>query len=52
MEDAGLVHLQKRGRESVFDLDTERLEEARRHLDLTSKQWAAALDRLRMLVEG
>jgi DNA-binding transcriptional ArsR family regulator len=52
MEEAGLVHVRRRGRESVFDLDTERLDNARRHLDLISKQWAAALDRLRMFVDG
>jgi DNA-binding transcriptional ArsR family regulator len=51
MEEAGLVRGTRHGRESVWQLDQRRLEEARRYLDLISKQWDEALGRLRDLVE-
>jgi len=51
MEEAGLVRSARHGRESVWQLDQRRLEDARRYLDLISKQWDHALDRLRKLVE-
>jgi DNA-binding transcriptional ArsR family regulator len=51
MEEAGLVRSARRGRESVWQLDQRRLEQARRYLDLVSKQWDEALERLRELVE-
>ncbi len=52
MEKAGLVRSKRRGRESVWQLDQRRLEDARHYLDLISKQWDDALGRLRELVEG
>ncbi len=51
MEGASLVHCARRGRESLWQLDRQRLEDARRHLDLISKRWDDALGRLRTLVE-
>jgi DNA-binding transcriptional ArsR family regulator len=51
MKGAGLVHSTRHGRESVWQLDQQRLEDARRYLDLISKQWDAALGRLRKFVE-
>jgi DNA-binding transcriptional ArsR family regulator len=47
----GLVRDVRRGRERVWTLDAERLAEARRHLDLISKQWDEALQRLTTFVE-
>jgi len=52
MERARLVHSTRRGRESIWELDRRRLEEARRYLDTISAQWDAALDRLRTFVES
>ena len=52
MEKAGLVRGARHGRESVWHLDQRRLDVARRHLDLISKQWDEALGRLREFVEG
>lgn len=52
MEDAGLVRGSRHGRESVWELEPERLEDARRYLDLVSKEWDAALGRLKKVVEG
>jgi len=52
MEEAGLVHSMRRGRERIWELDRRRLAEARRHLKQISKQWDEALERLRALVEG
>jgi DNA-binding transcriptional ArsR family regulator len=51
MEEAGLVRSTRDGRESVWQLEQRRLEEARRYLDLISKQWDEALGRLRKVVE-
>jgi DNA-binding transcriptional ArsR family regulator len=51
MEDAGLVRLTKRGRESICELDTARFESARRHLDSISARWDDALGRLAKLIE-
>lgn len=48
---AGLVHDFRQGREHVWELETQQLEEARRALDAISKQWDAALERLRTMVE-
>jgi DNA-binding transcriptional ArsR family regulator len=51
MEGSGLVHSKRHGRESVWELDQRRLEDARRYLDMISQQWDGALLRLRALVE-
>ncbi len=51
MEQAGLVRSARRGRESVWQLEQQRLADVRRYLDLISEQWDAALGRLRRLVE-
>ena len=48
---AGLVRDAWRGRERVFDLDTARLEEARRCLDQIAARWDEALARLKSFVE-
>ena len=48
---AGLVHDRRRGRERVWQLDTDRLAEARRHLERISKGWDEALSRLKKFVE-
>jgi hypothetical protein len=51
MRAAGLVRCARHGRESVWRLERQRLEEARHYLDLISKQWDDALGRLREFVE-
>ena len=48
---AGLVRGVREGRENVWELEPRRLDEARRSLDLISKQWDGALDRLKAFVE-
>jgi len=48
---AGLVHGSRSGRERVWQLETARLEKARRCLDHISDQWDSALQRLRSFVE-
>ena len=50
MKEAGLVRSARSGRESIWQLDQRRIEEARRYLDLISKQWDDALLRLREFV--
>ena len=51
MEGARLVHSSRHGRESLWRLDQRRLQEARRYLDVISRQWDDALGRLRTFVE-
>jgi DNA-binding transcriptional ArsR family regulator len=48
---AGLVHGSRSGRERIWELETARLEKARRCLDQISDQWDAAVSRLRAFVE-
>jgi DNA-binding transcriptional ArsR family regulator len=51
LEGAGLVRGKRRGRETLWQLEQRRLQEARCYLDLISLQWDEALVRLRELVE-
>lgn len=51
MEEAGLVRSTRHGRESIWQVSPQRLEDARRYLELISKQWDDALGRLRKFVE-
>jgi DNA-binding transcriptional ArsR family regulator len=51
LSDAGLVRSTRRGRESVWELETKRLADAHEYLDRISQQWDEALDRLRKFVE-
>ena len=48
---AGLVHSSRRGKESLWRLERRRLEEARRSLDLISRQWDESLGKLKLFVE-
>ncbi len=52
LQDAGLVRGVRRGRESLFGLEAEPLDDARRILDDISRQWDVALARLKSFVEG
>jgi DNA-binding transcriptional ArsR family regulator len=52
LADAGLARSQRHGRERIWELEPRRIDEARRCLDLISKQWDEALGRLKMFVEG
>jgi len=51
MEDAGLVQSAQSGRESVWQLEPKRLDDARRYLHEISAGWDHALARLRHFVE-
>ena len=51
MEEAGVVQREQHGRESLWQLDPRRLDEARRHLHEISAQWDHALARLKRFVE-
>jgi DNA-binding transcriptional ArsR family regulator len=48
---AGVVHGTRSGRERIWELETRRLEKARRCLDQISDQWDAAMTRLQAFVE-
>ncbi len=49
---AGLARGTRRGRERLWELEPEPLLEARRRLELVSRQWDQALARLKASVEG
>jgi DNA-binding transcriptional ArsR family regulator len=51
MEHAGLVRGRRRGRENVWQLERQRLEEARHYLEMISWEWDDALGRLKKFVE-
>lgn len=51
LEQAGLIHGIRSGRERIWELETKRLEQARRYLDLISNQWDAAIGRLQAFLE-
>jgi DNA-binding transcriptional ArsR family regulator len=51
LREAGLARAARAGRESIWQLRTDRLSDAQRYLDRISAQWDAALDRLRAFVE-
>jgi DNA-binding transcriptional ArsR family regulator len=48
---ARLVRGRRRGKESVWQLERRRLDEARRTLDMISRQWDASLGKLKDFVE-
>ncbi len=52
LEDAGLVKSATRGRERIWELAPDRLDDARAELDRISASWDAALDRLKKFVES
>jgi DNA-binding transcriptional ArsR family regulator len=52
LAEAGVVRGTRDGRESVWELQPRRLEEAQRSLDQISRHWDEALDRLKALVES
>jgi len=52
LEQAGLAHSSRVGRERIWRLQTKRLSEARRYLDQISQEWDAAIVRLRAFVEN
>lgn len=52
LADAGVVRGLKSGRESLFQLEPQPLDEARTYLDRVSREWDDALARLKAHVEG
>ena len=51
LEEAGFVAGERRGREHIWRLRPQRLQEVHAQLDRISKQWEDALERLRAFVE-
>lgn len=51
LSSAGLVRHQRRGRETLWRLDTPRLAEVQQYLAQICARWDEALDRLKTLVE-
>ncbi len=50
LEDAGIVHSKRAGRESLYVLDRKPIEDARAYLDRVSTEWDNALARLESFV--
>jgi len=51
LEQAGLVHSYREGRERLWQIEARRLQDAQRYLQRVSARWDAAIDRLRRYVE-
>lgn len=51
LAEAGLVHDIRQGRERLWELESSRIDEARRALDAIAQQWEQALQRLKAFVE-
>ena len=52
LANAGVVRNTRLGRESLFELEPQPIEEVRDYLDQVSRQWDDALARLKSRVEG
>jgi hypothetical protein len=52
LERVEIVHSVRTGRESLFELDPEPIEDLKKYLELVSQQWDRALSRLKAFVEG
>ncbi|HYR84543.1 MAG TPA: metalloregulator ArsR/SmtB family transcription factor [Terriglobia bacterium] len=51
LENAGIVHSVRTGRESLFEFDPEPIDEIKEYLELVSEHWDQALSRLKSFVE-
>ncbi len=51
LEEAGLLRSAREGRERVWEIRTDRLQDAQRYLDKISERWDLALARLKAMVE-
>src|SRR6476661_7739985 len=47
LENVGIVHGIRRGRESLFEFSPQPIQEIREYLDLVSREWDQALSRLK-----
>jgi DNA-binding transcriptional ArsR family regulator len=51
LEDAGVVRSARSGRETLFELEAQSIDDARAYLDRIARQWDDALARLKTFVE-
>jgi len=51
LEDAHVVRSERAGRENLYVLDPKPIEDLRSYIELVSRQWDAALSRLKSFVE-
>ena len=52
LEKVEVVRSVRAGRESLFELDPEPIEDLKKYIDLVSEQWDRSLSRLKTFVEG
>lgn len=48
---AGLIRSEREGRERVYEFDSRQLKQAMEHLEMISREWDSALNRLKRFVE-
>jgi len=51
LEDAGVVSSEKAGRETLYGLNPRPIHDAKSYIDVVSRQWDRAIDRLKAFVE-
>lgn len=51
LENVGVVHSAKEGRESLYELDAKPIESIQEYLSIISKQWDETLENLKSFVE-
>lgn len=51
LQDVGIVHSQRVGRDRMWQIETQRLAEVRQYLEQISAEWDATMERLRRFVE-
>jgi DNA-binding transcriptional ArsR family regulator len=49
---AGLVRSLRHGREQIYELEPKQIQQAREYLEIISRQWDDALNRLKVLAEN
>ena len=52
LEQAGIVHSERSGRESLYAFDPKPMHELKEYLERVSAQWDQVLSRLKSFVEG
>lgn len=52
LDEAGIIRGHRDGRSRVWELDPDRLDEARRAVEVISRRWDESLRRLQLLVEA
>lgn len=52
LEQAGLVRAHRRGRETLWQIEPKRLDDAQRYLETVASEWDARLERFKRMIES